>query len=246
MESQKYSQLSKIIMRTGKLLLQSGGDVVSVKNAMKHICMTQPEATKPEAVVTSNTILFSFKADHQIITRVSEISKVVNDVNKIALINTFCQQANTMTLDEMEKELDRIEQTKPHPRWLRVLASGVCSAGFGLFFSDWSDALYIFFIGLVAGWILTSQLNRILSIIFASFFVTICPILLQMINIPIGIETTVVSNMPLMVPGMVIFNAIRDIINSNYQAAVTRGTEAFLIGAAIATGTGIALAVSLL
>ncbi|EOS62049.1 hypothetical protein C815_00176 [Firmicutes bacterium M10-2] len=246
MESKKSSQLAKIIMRTGKLLLQSGGDVVSVKHAMKHICMTQPEASKPEAVITSNTVLFSFKVEHQIITRVSEISKVSNDLNKIALINTFCQQANSMTLEEMDEELDRIEQTKPHPRWLRVLASGICSAGFGLFFSDWSDALYIFFIGLGAGWILTSQLNRILAIICASFFVTICPILLQLANVPIGIETSVVSNMPLMVPGMVIFNAIRDIINSNYQAAVNRGTEALLIGAAIATGTGIALAVSLL
>ncbi|HAM30622.1 MAG TPA: hypothetical protein DCP49_04245 [Erysipelotrichaceae bacterium] len=245
-EPKETSQLARIVMRTGKILLSSGGDVVSVKNAMKHVCVSQPLATKPEAVISSNTLLFSFKAEHQIITRVSEVNKVSNDINKIALINQFVHNSHSMTMKEMEEELDRIEQEKPHSRAMRILASGICSAGFGFFFSDWADAIYIFFIGLGAGWILTSKINRVLAIMAAAFFVTICPILLQMIHIPIGIETTVVSNMPLMVPGMVIFNSIRDIINANYQAAAARFAEAILIAASIAAGTGIALAVVLL
>lgn len=44
-----------------------------------------------------------------------------------------------------------------------------------------------------------------------------------------------------MVPGMVIFNAIRDTLAGNYQAGLNRTAEACLIAAAIATGTGLAL-----
>lgn len=246
MELEESSRLAKIVMRTGKLLLSSGGDVVSVKHAMKTVCSTHSEASKPEAIVSSNTIIFSFKANHRIITRVVEVKKIGNDITRIGMINDFCKRCACMNMDEMEQALDKIEETKPIKRWIRVLASGVCSAGFGLFFSDWADAPIIFLIGLGAGWILTSKLNRILSIICASFFVTIIPIGLEMMGISIGIEKTVVSNMPLMVPGMVIFNGIRDTITGNYQAGWNRVAEALMIGASIATGTGIALAVLLI
>ena len=47
-------------------------------------------------------------------------------------------------------------------------------------------------------------------------------------------------------PGMVMFNAIRDTLNGNYQAGWARIAEALMIGASIAAGTGIALAVLLI
>lgn len=245
MELEEAGRLATIVMRTGKLLLASGGDVVSVKKAMKKVCMTHSDARKPEAVVGSNNIMFSFKAHHHIVTRICEVKKVSNDITHIEMIDDFCRRCPEMTLDQMEQELDTIENTKPLPRWIRVLASGICSAGFGLFFGDWADAPFIFLIGLGAGWILTSKANRILAVIAASFFVTIIPIMLEMVDIPIGIEKTVVSNIPLMVPGMVIFNAIRDTINGNYQAGWATIAEAIMIGASIAMGTGVALAVLL-
>ncbi len=246
LELEDTSRLATVIMRTGKLLLASGGDVVSVKQAMKTVCKTHSDAKKPEAIVGSNTITFSFKVHHQIITRVCEVKKIGNDITHIEMIHDFCEHCADMSLDQMEKALDEIENTRPVARWIRVLASGICSAGFGLFFNDWLDTPYIFLIGLGAGWILTSKANRIMNIIAASFFVTIIPILLQKIGIHIGIEKTVVSNMPLMVPGMVMFNAIHDTLNGNYQAGWNRIAEALMIGASIATGTGVALAVHLI
>ena len=158
-------RLAAIIMRTGKLLLSSGGDVVSVKKAMKKVCETHSDAKKPEAIVGSNNLMFSFKVDHHIVTRICEVKKIGNDITRIEMIHNFTENCSSMSLEQMEKELDKIEKCKPLPRWIRVLASGICSAGFGLFFSDWSDAIYIFLIGLGAGWILTSKANRILNII---------------------------------------------------------------------------------
>lgn len=246
LELEDASRLAAIIMRTGKLLLSSGGDVVSVKQAMKTVCRTHSDARKPEAIVGANTIMFSFKVHHHIVTRICEVKKIGNDITHIEMIHDFCGRCAQMSLEEMEQALDEIENTRPLARWIRIVASGICSAGFGLFFGDWADAPYIFAIGLGAGWILTSRANRILNIIAASFFVTIIPILLQKAGIHLGIEKTVVSNMPLMVPGMVMFNAIRDTLNGNYQAGWARIAEALMIGASIATGTGVALAVLLI
>ena len=246
MEPYESSRLAKIVMRSGKLLLQSGGDVVSAEETMKRICLSHPGASKPECVLTPTTILFSFKTEHHIITRACKITKVGNDLVRIAKIHDLVNNCENLSMKEMEEELDAIEREKTHPRWLRILASGICSAGFGLFFGDPLDVPFIFFIGLGAGWILTNKSNRILMIICASFFVTIYPILLEHASIHLSIETVVVSNMPLMVPGMVIFNAIRDTLAGNYQAGLNRPAEACLIGAAIAAGTGLALGVMVL
>ncbi|WP_305152988.1 threonine/serine exporter family protein, partial [uncultured Dubosiella sp.] len=68
MEPYESSRLAKIVMRSGKLLLQSGGDVVSAEETMKRICLSHPGASKPECVLTPTTILFSFKTEHHIIT----------------------------------------------------------------------------------------------------------------------------------------------------------------------------------
>ncbi|UNT96598.1 threonine/serine exporter family protein [Allobaculum mucilyticum] len=149
MELEDTSRLATVIMRTGKLLLASGGDVVSVKQAMKTVCKTHSDAKKPEAIVGSNTITFSFKVHHQIITRVCEVKKIGNDITHIEMIHDFCEHCADMSLDQMEKALDEIENTRPVARWIRVLASGICSAGFGLFlttgwihliFSDWTGS----------------------------------------------------------------------------------------------------------
>ncbi len=56
------SRLAKIVMRTGKLFLQSGGDVTSVSNTMKQICLTQPWARKPECIVA--VFLLQSRAPH--------------------------------------------------------------------------------------------------------------------------------------------------------------------------------------
>ncbi|MEY8542702.1 threonine/serine exporter family protein [Dubosiella newyorkensis] len=242
LEPYETNQLAKIVMRCGKLLLMSGGDIISTQESMKRVCLSRKGTSKPECVLTPTTMIFSFKTKDQIVTRACEITKVSNDLVRIARIHDFVNHCEAMNMEQMESALDSIEQETTHPRWIRILASGFCSAGFGLFFGDPIDLPFIFLIGLGAGWILTNQGNRILLIIAASFFVTVCPILLEhLVHIQLSIETTVVSNMPLMVPGMVIFNAIRDTLAGKYQAGLNRTAEACLIAAAIATGTGLAL-----
>lgn len=235
------SRLAKIVMRTGKLFLQSGGDVTSVSNTMKQICLTQPWARKPECIVTPTSLFFSFKAEHHIITRICEVTKSSNDITSIEAIHKFAEQAPGMTMEQMEQELNRIEKIRPWPRWIRILASGACSLGFGIFFGDPYDVLIIFLLGLGAGWILTSKAHRIFLLIAASFFITAVPALLHRWGLPINSEIYCVANVPLMVPGMLIFNAIRDTINANYQAGLQRTAEACLIAVSIAAGTGLAM-----
>ncbi len=241
MPSYESSRLAAIVMRTGKLFLQYGGDVSSVADTMKQICNTQPWVRNPECIVTPTSLLFSFKAGDQIITRICEVPQSGNNLQVIEAIHLFSEKAGDQTMEQMERSLDRIAAIQPWPRWVRVLASGFCSLGFGLFFGDPMDIPVIFFLGLGAGWILTARAHRIFLLLAASFFITAVPSLLHRWGLPINTEICCVANVPLMVPGMLILNAIRDTINDKYQAGLQRTAEACLIGVAIAAGTGIAM-----
>ena len=53
-----------------------------------------------------------------------------------------------------------------------------------------------------------------------------------------NIDNTIIGAIMLLVPGLAITNAIRDIIAGDYLAGIIKTSEAFLVAIAIAVGTG--------
>ena len=53
-----------------------------------------------------------------------------------------------------------------------------------------------------------------------------------------NIDNTIIGSIMLLVPGLAITNAIRDIIAGDYLAGIIKTSEAFLVAIAIAVGTG--------
>ena len=65
------------------------------------------------------------------------------------------------------------------------------------------------------------------------------------ISFKIGFTNTVsystIGTIMLLVPGIALTNAVRDLVAGDLLSGLSRAAEAFLIGAALASGTGIAL-----
>ena len=66
-------------------------------------------------------------------------------------------------------------------------------------------------------------------------------ILLFNMNIASQIDKTNIGAIMLLVPGLAITNAARDIIAADYLSGITKAAEAFLIAVAIAVGSGTVL-----
>ena len=65
---------------------------------------------------------------------------------------------------------------------------------------------------------------------------------IRALGIAIHVDTTTIGVIMLMVPGVAITNAIRDIIAGDLVAGIARAADAFLTAAAISAGAGGAIA----
>ena len=58
-----------------------------------------------------------------------------------------------------------------------------------------------------------------------------------------NISVPVISTLMLLVPGIAFTNSIRDLIAGDLVSGIARGVEAFMVGTALAIGSGITLSI---
>ena len=103
---------------------------------------------------------------------------------------------------------------------------------------------------------LIGAIIKIVNIIFQKldineFFVNsfcggLCAILAMTflkLNLCSNLDKTIIGSIMLLVPGLIITNAIRDTIAGDFLSGITKASEAFLIAVSIAVGTGAILSI---
>ena len=85
------------------------------------------------------------------------------------------------------------------------------------------------------------KLNNFFINTLGGFLITILSILATKIGIVSSASYSAIGTLMLLVPGLALTNAIRDLINGDLIAGTSRTVEAALVGSALAIGTGFAL-----
>jgi uncharacterized membrane protein YjjP (DUF1212 family) len=85
------------------------------------------------------------------------------------------------------------------------------------------------------------ELNPYLMYSAGGCLASVSAILFSRIDLITSVDTTTIGSIMLLVPGMAITNAIRDIIAGDLVAGMARAAEALIIATCLATGSGIAL-----
>ena len=85
------------------------------------------------------------------------------------------------------------------------------------------------------------KLNNFFINTLGGFLITILSILATKIGIVSSASYSAIGALMLLVPGLALTNAIRDLINGDLIAGTSRTVEAALVGSALAIGTGFAL-----
>ena len=228
----------------GKIMLQNGGETYRVEQTIGMICQaynikdTQSFVT-PTAIITSTT-----SEDGKNSTIIKRITARSIDLNKVAMINDLSRkvQNNPLTFEEFKAELQRISKCPSYSRLLKMLFAGLNTASFTILFGG---GVYDFIVALFAGMII----NRICALLARfrvnDFFINIIG---GMIAGLIGLSASslspmfhedkiIIGSIMLLVPGLIITNAIRDTIAGDLISGLSRGLEAIVIAGAIAIGT---------
>lgn len=228
----------------GRIMMESGAETYRVEDTMLRMARSQ-NMNDAQTYATPTGIIFSLGKTQP--TRITSISSRVTDLHRVALVNSVSRKltSHIITLEEAYDELNKIQKTNYFlPIFLQVLAASLASISFLILFGgQWSDMPAAFLAG-GAGHYVVAIAQRLTKVKFFSEFVATLVVgtiasIAQYIGYGTEIDKIIIGSVMPLVPGLLITNAIRDLMAGHFTAGMAKGAEAFLT--AFAIGAGIAL-----
>ena len=230
---------------TGKIALQSGAETYRVEDIISRIC--KHYGLNAQCFVSITCIITSVRNHKgELFSSVERVSSRTTNLNKIHSINQLVRDLKKYDFDEFTREVVKINREIPYPKYIYFLAHCLGAFFFALLFKgNIRDALTAFIGGgiifLISDFANKLQTNSFFLNTLGGFFCT----LFSYLGVKVGFTETVsystIGTIMLLVPGIALTNAIRDLVVGDLLSGMSRAVEAFLVGAALASGTGFAL-----
>lgn len=243
-----YELAVECCLLAGKLMMESGAETYRAEDTMDRMALSQ-HLTQSQSFVTPTGILFSGKDD--LPTRLVRVNNRTTDLEKIALVNAVSRKlaSKEISLEEAHKELKRIDEDhKMIAFWIRIVASAVASGAFlWLFGASLIDVPHAMVAGGI-GFAVADLLERKTRVkFFAEFFAALIISMIATLSVRYGygveIDKIIIGSVMPLVPGLLITNAVRDLMAGHFMSGLSKGAEAFLT--AFAIGAGVAFILSI-
>jgi uncharacterized membrane protein YjjP (DUF1212 family) len=247
MENQQAltNEVIKVCLLAGKIMLQGGAETHRVEDTMSRIAASYG-ITSSHSFVTPTGIFFS--VDEEESTKLIRIIERSTDLQKVTLVNSISRKISNgeLTVKESYDQLKEIDQAElAYPLWFQIVAAFLTSGCFLIMYDGlWSD----FLIACIAGGIGFAAfhfLHELLEVKFfaefiAAFLIGTFTIFIVSVGIGSEVDKIIIGSVMPLVPGLLITNAVRDLIVGHFVSGLSKGAEASLTS--IAMGAGIAVA----
>lgn len=229
----------------GKLALQSGAETYRVEDIITRIC--RHYGLNAQCFVSITCIITSVRNyKGELFCSVERVQSRTTNLNKIHLINQLVRDIKKYNFDEFTKQLSIIDKEVSYRSLIYFIA--YCSGAF--FFAllgggGVHDALSASIGGglifLISNFANKFQSNTFFLNTLGGFICTLSSYLTFKIGFTNTVSYSTIGTIMLLVPGIALTNAVRDLVAGDLLSGLSRAAEAFLIGAALASGTGFAL-----
>lgn len=239
-----------LMLRTGKLLIQSLADSNRIDRNMRRIAVYMGiPVDKFHMHITYTTLMINISDGGQSVTKFQKCTTHGVNMTALSEISKLSWRAieKNYSLDEYENELRKIETAKHHyPRWLTVTGIGLACAGFGkLFGCDWSAALITMIAASVA--IFARQemhkrhFNNYMTVGISAFIAVFIACLGSWLNISNTPHHPIFACVLFLIPGVPLINCVDDMLDGFTIVGVTRAVIASITIGAISFGMAFAL-----
>lgn len=242
----KSEKILHIAAEAGRIILQSGGETYRVEETMLRICYAF-KSKKADSFVTPTGLMISITDEKdKTITLVKRITHRTVNLNKISQVNNLSRELanSSLTIDFVEKRLAEIDADRGYNDKLLIISSSLCAGFFTLQFGGtYRDFFVSLFIGLIIK-VISLALNNIkINEFFINSLGGALATFFALVSVKLGIgqneDKIIIGSIMLLVPGLIITNAIRDTIAGDLVSGISRAIEAVFIAIAIAVGSGI-------
>ncbi|MBD8027015.1 threonine/serine exporter family protein [Ureibacillus sp. Re31] len=244
---QNFELALNCFLLAGQIMMESGAETYRVEDTMLRMARSQ-NIEDAQSYVTPTGIILSLGKKQ--VTKITSIAARITDLHKIAKVNNVSRKlaSQTITLEEAYDELKKIQKTNYFlPVHLQILAASVASSCFLVLSNGyWSDMPAAFVAGGVGFFVVTIIQEMTKVKFFSEFLAALVVGLIASLAVQFGLgkemDKIIVGGVMPLVPGLIITNAVRDLMAGHFTAGIAKGAEAFLT--AFAIGAGIALIVA--
>lgn len=231
----------------GRLMMEAGAETYRVEDTMMRMAETQ-RLLDTHSFVTPTGIIFSPGSAYP--TKLVRIKNRTTDLEKVALVNDVSRKLSSgeNTLQESYDKLKEIGRANVmFPLWLQVVAAAIASACFLILYEGlWSDVPAALFAGGV-GFVIVTFIHELTKVKFfaefvASLFIGLIAFAALKSGLGTQLDKIIIGSVMPLVPGLLLTNAVRDLMAGNFVSGLSKGAEAFLT--AFAIGAGVALVLS--
>lgn len=231
----------------GRIMMESGAETYRVEDTMIRMAVSQ-NMVNSHCFVTPTGIMFS--PSEELATRFVRINNRSTDLERVALVNSVSRNlvSDEYTLQQAYDEMLMIDQTNYRSSiWVQTLAASVASACFFILLGgSWINLPFAFVIGgigfIIVEKILEETRVKIFAEFIGAFVIGILASLAVYSGVATNLDTLIIGSIMPLVPGLLITNAVRDLMAGHFVSGLSKGAEAFLT--AFAIGAGIALVIS--
>ncbi len=257
-----------VLLRTGKMLVESTADTSRVLRNMKRTAafLGLPEEHL-HIFVTYNMLMVSLSDGQHSFSKYQRCENHHVDMMVITAISTLTWRAveEDYTLEKFESELSRIQHLQSnYPLWMVTLFIGLACGGFCIQFGgDWKAFFYTS-LAAAAGFFVRNRLNKAgtnhyINIAIASLTATLIAWISTFVSadglsglLPAWLSGLLQSHTPwhplmacalFIIPGVPIINFVTDMLDSHIQVGVVRAVNTMLIVTSMSFGIVFAIKV---
>jgi uncharacterized membrane protein YjjP (DUF1212 family) len=241
----------RLSTEAARIVLEAGGETYRAEEVMVAIAASLGGLDADSFATPTGFIASCDDTNGHSSAVVKRIRKRQMNLDKIVRVNALARNAVSGKLDQdgIERELCTIDALGSYPAPLPSLGAAFVTGFFCLLFEGaWNDALVAAAIGIVIGrimqWLGSMRLSDFFSNIVGGAFAATTAMAAQNLGLAGNKDAMIIGAIMLLVPGVMIVNAIRDLIAGDLLAGIARAADAFISAAGISIGVGVALQVS--
>ncbi|BDR58111.1 threonine/serine exporter family protein [Xylocopilactobacillus apicola] len=244
-----YDYISQVLLKVGRIMIENGAETTRAEDTMKRIAR-QAGVSDLEVFSTLTGIVIGInKVDK---TAVIQIYSRATNMERIVAINDLSRKftAGKITFDELACGVNRVEKHVPDfSWWLKGIAAFMISGGLMILFSpetaNWDDFIPAGVIGML-GYLTSTFLHRFYKMQFisdfvASFLIGLLAFIALKLNLVVSFNGVIIGAIMPLVPGIIIMNALRDMLAGHLLSGLVRFIEAVLTFIFIGAGLGLVL-----
>ncbi|MTD30931.1 threonine/serine exporter family protein [Planomicrobium sp. YIM 101495] len=231
----------------GKVMMESGAETYRVEDTMIRMAASQ-NMTDSHCFVTPSGIMFS--PSNELPTRFVRVKDRRTNLARVAKVNAVSRKlvSGEFTLREAYDMMTEIDQNDYlFPMWAQVLAASAASGSFFLLLGGrWADVLFALLIGGIGFYLVEIFIEKTRVKFFSEFAASVVIGALSMAAVHFAwgteLDTIIIGSVIPLVPGLLITNAVRDLMAGHFMSGLSNGAEAFLTAFAIGAGIAVVLA----